>query len=918
MTERPDAPARGPGPAWHALAPEDALARLESSRDGLSSDEARRRLERYGPNTLRPPKPISAWRILIAQLRSVVVLLLLAAAAIALFLGDPLDAAAIGAVLVINTALGFFTELRARQAMLALLQLEVARATVVRDGRTAEVDARELVPGDVVVLEAGQSVPADGRLLSATELRVDEAALTGESLPVQKSVEPLPADTPLPDRRNMVFKATTAAAGSARALVTATGMATEVGRIGELVGGIAEEETPLERRLDQLGRRLVYLALGVAALVIALGAAQGIPLGQMLETGIALAIAAVPEGLPAVATITLALGLRRMARRNALIRRLPAVETLGSVTAICTDKTGTLTAGEQTTTVLWLDGRELRITGTGYAPEGEIRDDGRVLSADDDPILLAALRTAALANRAGIEQENGAWIARGDPTEAALLVAARKGGLDRDELRRRYPETGEIPFSSERMLMATFHTTPEGGTLAAIKGAPGKIIELCTRRLTAEGERDLDDEGRRHLVAINDDLARRGLRVLALAQTSPAPAPAREEGAGTGGAPAPARGEDGLEGLTFIGFAGIIDPPAEGVKETIAAFRHAGIRTVMLTGDQRLTAEAIARDLGVLEPGEETLDGRELARITDDELADRARRVAAFSRVSPEDKLRIVSAYQREGEIVAMLGDGVNDAAAMKKAHIGVAMGRRGTDVAKEAASLVLQDDRFPTIAAAVEEGRVIFDNIRKFVFYLFSCNLAEVLVLLGAGVAGLPLPLTALQILWLNLVTDTFPALALALEPAEPDIMDRPPRDPHAAILSARFLRAIAFYSALITLPSLAAFLWGLADPAGEPYARTLCFMTLAFGQIFHLGNARSPGAVIQPRLAVRNRYALGALALSVGLQFLAVYFTPLATVLDTTRLAALDWLVVLALGIVAATVGQTLKLRRPVVGNG
>jgi len=467
--------------------------------------------------------------------------------------------------------------------------------------------------------------------------------------------------------------------------------------------------------------------------------------------------------------------------------------------------------------------------------------------------------------------------------------------------------------------MATFHATPDGGSLVAVKGAPGRIIELCTRRLTADGERDLDDEGRRHLVAINDELASRGLRVLALAQKSPAPA--REERPGTGGAPAPARGgagEEGLEGLTFIGFAGIIDPPAEGVKESIAAFRRAGIRTVMLTGDQRLTAEAIARDLGVLGPGEETLDGRELARLSDEELAERARRVAAFSRVSPEDKLRIVSAYQREGEIVAMLGDGVNDAAAMKKAHIGVAMGRRGTDVAKEAASLVLQDDRFPTIAVAIEEGRVVFDNIRKFVFYLFSCNLAEVLVLLGAGVAGLPLPLTALQILWLNLVTDTFPALALALEPAEPNIMDRPPRDPHAAILSARFLRAIVFFSALITLPSLAAFLWGLSRPEGEPYARTLCFMTLALGQIFHLGNARSPGAAIQPKLAVRNPYALGAVVLSVGLQFLAVYFTPLATVLDTTPLAGLDWLIVLALGLVAATIGQTLKLRKAVVGNG
>ena len=918
MSAPVETPTRNVERAWHTLTPDDALARLASSPDGLTDDEARRRLERYGPNTLHPPKPVSAWRILIDQLESVVVLLLFAAAAVALFLGDPLDAAAIGAVLVINTALGFFTELRARKAMQALLELEVARATVVRNGRAVEIDARELVPGDVIVLEAGQSVPADGRLLSATELHVDEAPLTGESVPVHKHTRPLPEDTPLPDRQNMVFKATTAVAGSARALVVATGMATEVGRIGELVGGIVEERTPLERRLDQLGRRLVALALGVAALVIALGAAQGIPFGQMLETGIALAIAAVPEGLPAVATITLALGLRRMARRNALIRRLPAVETLGSVTAICTDKTGTLTAGEQTATVLWIDGRELRFTGTGYAPEGEIRENGRVLRADEDPLVFAALRAAALANRADIVRRDGAWIARGDPTEAALLVAACKAGLDRDALRARYPEAGEVPFSSERMLMATFHATPEGETLALVKGAPGRIIELCTRRLTADGERELDDEGRRHLVAINEDLARRGLRVLALAQKSPTPA--RAEGREPGGAPTRDHGvgDEELQGLTFIGFIGIIDPPAEGVKESIAAFRRAGIRTVMLTGDQRLTAEAIARDLGVLQPGEETLDGRELSRLSDEELAERARRVAAFSRVSPEDKLRIVTAYQRNGEIVAMLGDGVNDAAAMKKAHIGVAMGRRGTDVAKEAASLVLQDDRFPTIAVAIEEGRVVFDNIRKFVFYLFSCNLAEVLVLLGAGVAGLPLPLTALQILWLNLVTDTFPALALALEPAEPDIMDRPPRDPHAAILSARFLRAIVFFSALITLPSLAAFLWGLNGPEGEAYARTLCFMTLALSQVFHLGNARSPGAVIRPTFAVRNPYALGAVVISVGLQFLAVYFTPLARVLDTTPLAPRDWLIVLALALVAAAVGQTLKLRRAVGGNG
>lgn len=906
MRRAPDA---GSGePDWHALSAAEALDRLDSRPGGLSSSEAASRLERFGPNALRAIGQVSAWKILLDQVRSIVVLLLFVAMGVAFVFGELLEAAAIGAVLALNTALGFFTELRARRAMEALLELQVPTATALRDGEPREVDARDLVPGDVIRLAEGDAVPADARLLEAAELRADEAALTGESLPVAKDPNAtLEADEPLPDRRNMAYKATAVAAGSASAVVVATGMETQVGRIGRLVGEIPDEKTPLEHRLDALGRRLVWITLAVAAVVTATGALQGVALVRMIETGIALAIAAVPEGLPAVATIALAVGLRRMARRNALIRRLPAVEALGSTTVVCTDKTGTLTAGQMTVTRLWAGGREIRVTGRGYEAEGEFRDDAGPVDPERDPALLLVLKVGLLANRAEVRRGEDGWRVQGDPTEAALVVLARKAGLERDRLLEEWPQEREIPFSSERMWMATVHRTDEGPR-ACVKGAPGRILELSSRRLEDGEERPLGDEERRALERENERLAAAGLRVLALASGRP-----RDAGASTpGDGEAPDDGQ-ALGELTFLGFAGMMDPPAEGVKETITRFREAGIRTVMLTGDQRLTAEAVARELGVLEAHEETLDGRELRRLGEGELATRAGRIGAFSRIGPEDKLQIVTGYQGTGEIVAMLGDGVNDAAALKKANVGVAMGIRGTDVAKEAADVVLQDDRFPTLGAAVEEGRVIFDNIRKFVFYLFSCNTAEVLTLFAAGVAGWPLPLLPLQILWLNLVTDTFPALALAMEPAEPDIMRRAPRDPQAAILSGRFIRAIGFYGGLVTVSTLAAFLLTLdGEPGSYERAVTYAFMTLALAQIFHLGNARSPTPVLRPARALRNRYALGAVALAVGLQFLAIYFPPLAQVLRVVPLALADWIVIGALAAVPAVVGQTLRWLR------
>ena len=898
----PSAPAAVP---WHALTPDDALLALGSTPDGLTAAEAQIRLEQVGPNALALVPPTAAWRIFLGQFRSVVVLLLIAAAAIATATGDVVDAAAIAVVLVLNIALGFATELRARRAMEGLLALNVARAVVVRDGRQQDVDGRELVPGDVVVLEAGQSVPADARLLRATELRVVEAPLTGESVAVSKRAEAtLAADVGLPDRVTMVYKATAVAAGNSRALVVATGMATELGRIGTLMRGVADEPTPLERRLDVLGRRLALVAVGVAGVVAALSSLQGAGLGAVLQTAIAVAVAAVPEGLPAVITITMAVGVRRMARRRALVRRLPVVESLGAVTVVCTDKTGTLTTGEMAATVLWLAGREWSLTPDA---EAALRADSPAVPTARDSgrqeagahAVHVALRTATLANRAEIGPRGSP--PRGDPTEVALLLAARRAGIERNALLAQWAEVGEVPFSSERMLMATFHRDATGDSsgetaVAHVKGAPRRVLPLCDRWLAPGGNAILDDAGRATILAANEAMAARGLRVLALA-CGPVSAPA----------------ESALAKLLFVGLIGLMDPPAPGVRETIRRLREAGIRTVMLTGDQRHTAEAIARDLGVLAEGDHVGDGREVDGLDDGQLTAQVGQIGVVSRVSPEAKLRVVAALQRRGEIVAMLGDGVNDAAALKKADVGVAMGGRGTDVAKEAAGVVLQDDRFETIAAAVEEGRVIFDNIRKFVFYLFSCNLGEILVLLGAGVAGLPMPLFPLQILWINLVTDTFPALALAFEPAEPGLMGRPPRNPGIELLSGGLLRATALHAAVIAASTLGVFAWGLSvhsDQVGR--AVTLSFLTLGFAQIFHVVNARSETPIPLGRLITSNRFALGAVGLTVLLQVAAIVVAPLAAVLELSAPDAREWGVVLAASLAPVAVGYTLRQRK------
>ncbi|UCC73591.1 MAG: HAD-IC family P-type ATPase [Gemmatimonadota bacterium] len=903
--------------AWHALPTEEALWRLAAQTRGLSESEAAARLKRIGPNALEIAGPVSAWRILLDQLKSLVILLLFAAAGVAVVIGDLLEAAAILVVLVINTAVGFWTEWRARLAMDALRRLQIQEAVVLRDGEERRIDARYLVPGDVIALEAGAAVPADARVLAATELCTNEAPLTGESLPVGKNPDVVVGENgeevPLAERASMVYKGTLVTTGSGRAVVVATGVATEIGRLSKLVQETEARDTPLERRLDVLGRRLVWLTLGVAALVTGLGMLRGEELWLMIETGIALAIAAVPEGLPVVATIALAVGVRRMARRHALVRRLPAVETLGSATVICTDKTGTLTAGEMTVTALAVAGAEVEVTGAGYEPQGEFRIAGGLVDPSDFPEVEQVLLIGLLANRAAVRETAGLWQAEGDPTEAALLVVAGKAGLNQERLRAEYSEVGEVPFSSERQLMATFHRSPDGRIIACVKGGPRRLVQESRSERVGDGTVPLGGAARERLIERNRALAARGLRVLAFAYRELDPSES----------PGPAAIHD----LVFAGFAGIQDPPADGVKETIQRFHGAGVRTVMITGDQAVTAEAVGRELGLLRDGDEAMKGREISRLSEDELCDRLEHVAAFSRVSPEDKLRIVEAFQNRGAIVGMLGDGVNDAAALKKADIGVAMGLRGTDVAKETADVVLQDDRFETIGAAVEDGRVIYDNIRKFIFYLFSCNLSEVATLLITGLAGMPLPLLPLQILWLNLVTDVFPALALAMEPPEPDVMQRPPRDPRSAILSPWFLSSVGTFALLITAATLGVFFWALeVRQLAVPHAVTLAFMTLALAQLFHVFNARSARPVVTMARLFRNRWVWGALAVTIGLQIATVQVPLLSRVLRTVPLGASDWATVLIASLMPLVVGQILKpismgssrLRAPVTARG
>ena len=872
-------------------------------RVGLNDAEVVRRRGQSGTNTLTEVKGRSAVAILAAQFGSLIVALLGVATVVAFVLGDRVEAFAVLVVIVLNAAVGFLTEWKAERALTALQRQTVPTAHVLRNGEEHAIHAAELVPGDIVMLTAGSRVPADGRILESVQLKVAEAMLTGESLPVAKIVDAIDdVGAPLGDRHNMAYMGTAVAGGRGVLLVTDTGMRTEVGRIGALIDAAGTRATPLERKLQQLGHALLGVVLVLCVIIVVAGWLRGNGFMDMLQVGISLAIAAVPEGLPAVATMTLALGMQRMARMGALVRRLPAVETLGSTTVICTDKTGTLTRDEMTVRTLRLGARRIDVSGVGYGRSGQFSEAGRAIDVTTDAGLTLALRVGALCCDAALVVADGKPGVLGDPTEGALLVAAAKAGLDREALERAYPRVGELPFTSDTKRMVTAHQPPGEAAIACMKGGPAVVVDACVSVFTHEGVLPMTPERRAKILADNEELAAQAYRVLALAYKDLAPD----------------FGEADLaEGMVFLGLVGMIDPLRDEAGEAIETCRRAGIRTVMITGDQEATAAEIGRQLGL---GRD-LQGRPLRTAHDRELAGLdadgwraiATQVGVFARVSPEHKLRIVEALQAGGEVVAMTGDGVNDAPALKQADIGVAMGIKGTEVAKEAAAMIITDDNFTTIVGAVEQGRVIYANIIRFVHYLFSCNLAEILVVFAAIMIGWPLPLAALQILWLNVITDVFPAMALALEPSNPDAMTRAPRDPREPLITLRFAWLIAWQGLLLSGVTLLAFMIGMrwygAVGLGLRQATTMAFMTLALVQVFHTFNARSQLRSAFTARLFTNAWLWAAIAVCLLLQVAAVHVPFLQSVLRTTPLTAADWGVVLGLAVAPVGVVEIIK---------
>ena len=893
---------------------DDVVAALRTdAQRGLTEAEAKARLAQHGANELAAEPPIPAWRRFLAQFQDALVILLLAATAISAGLWAyerdaalPYEAIAIFAVVLLNATMGYVQEARAEAAVAALRAMSAAQATVARDGERRTIPASEIVPGDIMLIAEGDTIPADARLLESTSLQTAEAALTGESLPVTKDTDVIADDVSIGDRNNMVFSGTAATYGHARAVVTATGMQTEMGRIAGLLEQTSDESTPLQRELDRTGKFLGVVVIGIAVVmivtIILVEDVQGITgLFDVLILGVALAVAAVPEGLPAVVTAVLSIGVQRMARRNAIVRHLAAVETLGSATVIASDKTGTLTRNEMTVRVVVTASGRVTFEGSGYAPEGAVRRDGG--SEIDGPLrveLERALAVADRANNASVQHRDGRWTVQGDPTEAALLVAARKAGVSSDALEQRLPRVGEVPFSSERKLMTTIHRDTQRDDRAVVftKGAPDVLLTRCTCELVGEERRPLTPERRAAILQTNEALAGEALRTLGVAARWISEEALKRHAT---------RPDERIEqDLVFAGLIGMIDPPRPEAKEAVARAKRAGIRPVMITGDHPRTAAVIARELGIT-ADDRVLTGAELERLTADAGFRAVVEVSVYARVNPEHKLRIVDALRSGGAVVAMTGDGVNDAPALKKADIGIAMGITGTDVSKQAADMVLADDNFASIVAAVEEGRGIFANIRKFLRYLLSSNIGEVMtmffgVVLGDAIgldgegSGVVLPLLATQILWINMVTDGPPALALGVDPPDAGLMNQPPRPIGEGVLTRRMWGGIVFVGVIMAAGTLyvldASLPGGFVEGSGDlPYAQTMAFTTLMLFQIFNVVNARSDDRSAFVRLFT-NGWLWGAMAGSVALQACVVYVPFLQRAFGTVSLSGGDWL--------------------------
>jgi Ca2+-transporting ATPase len=895
MPQRTDQREKTPAP-WSQEAEVVLDEQHVDNGQGLTPQEVKERRERFGSNRLRTQGRRSAWLILFEQFKNIIIWLLLASSLLSFLFGEWIDGVAVLVVIVINTMIGFFTELRAVRSMEALREMSQVDARVRRDGNLQTIPADQLVPGDIVVVDGGDIVTADLRLFEASKLQANESALTGESEPVSKQIEPVEEDRPLAERENMLFKGTAVTRGSGAGVVVFTGMETELGQISELVAEAEEEHTPLEKRLDQLSAQLVWFTLGIIVIVAITGIVRGREFLLMIETAVALAVAAVPEGLPIVATIALARGMRRMAENNALINRLASVETLGGTNVICADKTGTLTENRMTVTKYLLDSGEINVSGEGLETEGDFFKGEKELDLDENPILEEAIRVGVLCTNAELDRdEDGDIEAVGEPVETALLIAGLKADMQRGDLTEKMPEAREVAFDPEVKMMATYHEQ-DSGYFVAVKGAPEAVLESSTDLKRDDGELvPLDDSGRQEWLDQNERLASRGLRLLALA--------AKE---------VDSTDVDPYENLIFLGLVALLDPPREEVRDAIQDCKRAGIQVAMVTGDQAVTARNIAEAVGLTEGDADVVTGRELQDREELSQEERDRFVDApiFARVSPKQKLDLIAVHQEQGAIVAMTGDGVNDAPALKKADIGVAMGQRGTQVAREAADMVLEDDAFSSIVLAVRLGRVIFNNIRRFVLYLISCNVSEILVVFLATMVNLPLPILPLQILFLNLVTDVFPALALGVSKGDPAVMRRPPRDPDEAVLMRRHWLRIGGFASVITISVLASFVLAFRWLGMEGnQAVTISFLTLAFAQLWHVFNMRDLGSDFIENDVFQNLYVWGAVVLCVFLLLAAVYLPPLANVLKLVRPGLTGWGLILGFSVIPWVVGQIYK---------
>jgi Ca2+-transporting ATPase len=894
---------------WHSMPISDVKRELNATMDGLSSEEAQKRLLEFGPNELKKEKGKSSVKLFLEQFTDILIIILLIATVLSFAVGEAYDAIVIIAIVMACAILGFTQEYKAEKALEALKKMTAPTATVLRDGKEMQLQTRDVVPGDILLLYTGDKVPADARLIEAINMKTDEAPLTGESTPVNKSVEPLPEETIVSDRRNTVFTGTVVVYGRGKAVVTSTSMNTEFGKIAKMVQVTEEEETPLEKRMGHVGKWIGIFSIAVCAVVAIFGIYRGREILDMVLWGISLAVAAVPEALPAVVTGALAVGMYRMARENSIVRRLPAVETLGCTSVICSDKTGTMTKGEMTVQRIHVNGMALKVSGVGYEPQGFFLFEDKKLDLTKEKELYTLLKGATLCNDAKLEKEEGKWTVKGDPTEGALVVAAAKADLWKEEVEKEEPRINEIPFSSERKRMTTIHEAHGKSKRAYMKGAPEIVLERCTKIYANGKVRKLTDEKRSQILTVNEAMAVQALRNLGLAY--------RELPESL-----TSLSEEDEKGFVFLGIVGMIDPPREEVKEAIYTCRNAGIKVVMVTGDHKLTAMAVAKELNLIGENEDETDrvltGAELDKFNNEQFEKIVENLVIYARVSPEHKVRIVKALRKKGYICAMTGDGVNDAPALKRADIGVAMGITGTEVTKEASDMVLTDDNFATIVRAVEEGREIYDNIKKYLTYLLRCNIMEILVLFIAMMlsreSDAALALTTIQILWVNLTTDGLPAIALGVDPGDPDLMERKPRDPTESVFTRDVKVYLVAVPILMTVLLLGGYFYTL-ETYGLLEARTQLFTALVLMELANAVNARSLKYTVFKVGVFKNKFLWVAILSSLGLQLMVLYIPALHGIFKVTYPQLFDWAVAIVFTLIvffSIEIGKYLAGRR------